>query len=111
MTLVQNDEQEIQLFDWCGAAITSTNALEQHCHSLRDCAHAAEITIHQLNEQLQQLIGAKEQHEEQLLANLVRLLNEKKLKIRNQRRLLDTAGPDLKAGKIRLLEVLVARNS
>ncbi|PLB43092.1 hypothetical protein P170DRAFT_370454 [Aspergillus steynii IBT 23096] len=98
--LAQNDEQEIQLLDWCGTAIASTNALEQRCRSLQDRTCAAENMINQLNDQLLQLIGAKEQHEEQLLANLVRLLNQKKLKIRNQHRLLDTIKPDPETGKI-----------
>ncbi|KAK1141999.1 hypothetical protein N8T08_008322, partial [Aspergillus melleus] len=84
----------IQLLDWCGMAIASSNVLEQHCRALQDRACAAEHMIDQLNDQLQQLLAAKEQHEEQLLANLVRLLNEKKLKIRNQHRLLSTAEPD-----------------
>ena len=99
MTLMQNDEQEIQLLDWCGMAIASSNVLEQRCRALQDRACAAEHMIDQLNDQLQQLLAAKEQHEEQLLANLVRLLNEKKLKIRNQHRLLNTAEPDPETGK------------
>ncbi|KAI9041718.1 uncharacterized protein KD926_006617 [Aspergillus affinis] len=94
VTLMQNDEQEIQLLDWCGTAIACSNALEQRCRALQDRACAAEHMVDQLNDQLQQLFGAKEQHEEQLIANLVRLLNEKKLKIRNQHRLLNTAEPD-----------------
>lgn len=99
MTLIQNDDQEIQLLDWCGMAIASTNALEERCRSLQDRTYGAENMINQLNDQLQQLIDAKEQHEEQLLANLVRLLNEKKLKIRNQHRLRNTAESDAESGK------------
>jgi hypothetical protein len=43
---------------------------------------------------------AKTQHENQLVANFAQLLNEKKLKIRNQQRLLASATADPTKGKM-----------
>lgn len=45
---------------------------------------------------------AKSQHENQLLANFAQLLNEKKLKIRNQQRLLASATADPTKGETKL---------
>jgi len=54
----------------------------------------AEETINKLNGQLEELINAKSEHESQLISKFVQLLNEKKLKIRNQQRLLASARVD-----------------
>ena len=56
--------------------------------------HAAEDAVRRLGEQLEELMLAKNQHEHELIANFARLLNEKKLKIRNQQRLLASATLD-----------------
>lgn len=94
ITLNQDDEQTIQLFDWSGAAVARADTLEQQISSLNSRCRAAEATIHELNTQIEELIYAKVQHENQLIANFVQLLNEKKLKIRNQQRLLASATVD-----------------
>ena len=54
--------------------------------------------MHELNSQLKDLKLAKVQHENQLIASFVQLLNEKKLKIRNQQRLLASATVDPSRG-------------
>lgn len=94
IVLKQDDEQAIELFEWSGLATARVDALETQLSSLTDRYRVAESTIHQLGEQLSQLMKAKEQHEDQLVANFVLLLNEKKLKIRNQQRLLSSATVD-----------------
>lgn len=58
----------------------------------------AEETIGKLNTQLEELIQAKTDHDDQLIAKFVQLLNEKKLKIRNQQRLLASAKVDSNKG-------------
>jgi hypothetical protein len=68
--------------------------LESQVIDLTDRVHAAEDTVQKLNEQLEELMRAKTQHEVQLVANFVQLLNEKKLKIRTQQRLLASATMD-----------------
>ncbi|EAW14664.1 uncharacterized protein ACLA_000750 [Aspergillus clavatus NRRL 1] len=94
VTLRQDDEQAIQLFDWSGMAVARADALEQHLSSLNDRYSAAEDTIKQLSKQLKELVDAKSQHDEQLMACFVQLLNGKKLKIRSQQRLLAAAEMD-----------------
>ncbi|GIJ85431.1 hypothetical protein Asppvi_004288 [Aspergillus pseudoviridinutans] len=102
VTLRQDDEQAIQLFDWSGAAVARADALEERLSTLTDRYRAAEDAIERLNKQLEEFMSAKTQHDELLMANFVQLLNEKKLKIRNQQRLLASAKVDSeKASEIR----------
>ncbi|EAW24195.1 uncharacterized protein NFIA_037690 [Aspergillus fischeri NRRL 181] len=102
VTLRQDDEQAIQLFDWSGAAVARADALAERLSTLTDRYRAAENAIQRLNQQLEEFMSAKTQHDELLMANFVQLLNEKKLKIRNQQRLLASAKVDSeKASEIR----------
>ncbi|KKK16062.1 hypothetical protein P175DRAFT_0458910 [Aspergillus ochraceoroseus IBT 24754] len=94
ITLSQDDEQAIELFEWSNIAISRADALEKSLDSLLDRYRAAEETINLLNRQLEEFITSKNQHEDQLMADFVRLLNEKKLKIRNQQRLLASTNVD-----------------
>lgn len=73
--------------------------------NLTDRYREAEDTIAKLSQQLADLMEAKSQHENQLLANFTQLLNEKKLKIRNQQRLLASATADPTKGETKLHEV------
>ncbi|KAJ6001767.1 hypothetical protein N7522_006994 [Penicillium canescens] len=94
LVLKQDDEQAVELFEWTGIAVMRADMLEQQVSSLTSRYRLAEDTIHKLNEQLENLMQAKTQHETQLVTNFAQLLNEKKLKIRNQQRLLASATPD-----------------
>ncbi|KAN0075984.1 hypothetical protein V8E54_007254, partial [Elaphomyces granulatus] len=94
ITLPQNDDETIQLFEWAGEATTRADELEHQASSLIGRFSTAEDTINKLNRQLEELINAKNEHESQLISNFVQLLNEKKLKIRNQQRLLASARVD-----------------
>ncbi|KAL5355461.1 hypothetical protein BJX96DRAFT_141349 [Aspergillus floccosus] len=94
VSLKQDDEQAIELFNWTGMAVARADVIEDQLSSLRDRYRAAEDTINRLNKQLEDFISAKHQHEEQLMTDFVQLLNEKKLKIRNQQRLLASANVD-----------------
>jgi hypothetical protein len=73
--------------------------LEQQVTNLTSRCTLAEDTINKLNQQLEELLHAKSQHENQLVANFVQILNEKKLKIRNQQRLLAAATVDPAKGQ------------
>ncbi|KAL3438005.1 hypothetical protein BDV09DRAFT_141284 [Aspergillus tetrazonus] len=94
LTLHQDEEQDIELFDWTNLAVTRADILEQRFNSLLDRFRTAESTIKLLNKQLEEFISSKNQHEQQLFSGIVQLLNEKKLKIRNQQRLLASAKVD-----------------
>ncbi|RDW88104.1 hypothetical protein BP6252_00136 [Coleophoma cylindrospora] len=94
--LQQDDDAEGDFsgFDWCGLALQATNASS---HKLED----AEKRIKELEAALQEsqasnreLVKAKADHEDDLLQKFSILLNEKKLKIRDQQRLLASAKVD-----------------
>ncbi|KAF9883036.1 hypothetical protein FE257_004319 [Aspergillus nanangensis] len=94
VSLRQDDEQAIQLFEWTGMAVSKAESMKGQFASLLCRYRDAEDTISRLNKQLEEFIRAKNQHEEQLMADFAQLLNEKKLKIRNQQRLLASASLD-----------------
>lgn len=66
---------------------------------LQDRYRAAEDAIERLKEQLEELTQDKSAHEGELMIHFAQLLNEKKLKIRNQQRLLTSATADVAQGK------------
>lgn len=74
--------------------VSKASALGDQISSLTDKLQAAEDTIAKLNARLEELVTARRDHENRLMANFVRVLNEKKLKIRNQQRLLAGAKLD-----------------
>lgn len=81
--------------------VCKASALGEQISSLADKLQAAEDTIAKLNARLEELVAARRDHENRLMTNFVRVLNEKKLKIRNQQRLL--AGAKLDASQSRHL--------
>lgn len=104
----QDEEQDIELFDWTNLAVTRADILEQRFNSLLDRFRTAESTIKLLNKQLEEFISSKNQHEQQLFSGIVQLLNEKKLKIRNQQRLLASAKVDPERRKLSICTVRLA---
>lgn len=105
VTLKQDDDQAIQLFDWTGVAASRADNLGEEISTLKTKYREAETTIKQLHSQLEELIEAKNEHDDQLIGKFVQLLNEKKLKIRNQQRLLSTAKVDPEKGSFGILVV------
>ncbi|KAJ6107921.1 hypothetical protein N7523_009244 [Penicillium sp. IBT 18751x] len=91
LVLKQDEEQAIELFEWSAVAVSRADELEQQVTTLSGRYRVAEDTIKKLRGQLEELLRAKNHHETQLVANFAQLLNEKKLKIRNQQRLLASA--------------------
>ncbi|KAI5301087.1 hypothetical protein KEM55_002636 [Ascosphaera atra] len=89
ITLSQSDE-EISLFDWAGTAVLQSETLHEELSSLREAVSTAEETSKKLQKQLDDFLSEKQQHDEQMMAKFAGLLNEKKLKIRNQQRLLSS---------------------
>lgn len=97
--LEQDGEQEIELFDWTGiAALSATDAQEQ-VTALNSKLQEQQEAVTKLNAQLDDLIKAKQEHEDELLQKFTELLNAKKLKIRNQQRLLSGARVDGNSGQ------------
>ncbi|KAI9722390.1 MAG: hypothetical protein M1812_001862 [Candelaria pacifica] len=97
ISLTQDNEQAIELFDWTGVASTAAASAENDLASLTVRYHDQEITITKLKKQLEDLIKAKQEHENSLLEKFRELLNTKKRKIRDQQRLLADAKVNPKA--------------
>jgi hypothetical protein len=91
---LKQSEDEIQLFDWAASAVDQQKLLQDEVSTLRGRSEADQATITALQAQLADLVRAKQEHEEQLISKFALLLNEKKLKIRNQQRILSTAKID-----------------
>jgi hypothetical protein len=91
---LKETEEEIQLFDWASSAVDQQRSLQEEVSTLRSKLEASQATITALQSQVADLVKAKKEHEEQLISKFAVLLNEKKLKIRNQQRILSTAKVD-----------------
>ncbi|KAI9784081.1 MAG: hypothetical protein M1816_001053 [Peltula sp. TS41687] len=99
ISLQQDDTQEIELFDWTGLSAQAAITAEDEKRSLETRLEARDEAIKQLNKQLEDLIKAKAEHENALLEKFSELLNSKKLKIRDQQRLLSGSKVDAGKGK------------
>ncbi|EMC96314.1 hypothetical protein BAUCODRAFT_70602, partial [Baudoinia panamericana UAMH 10762] len=86
--LQQNEEEEASLFDWACTAVTIADSLREQMTALQTSAASHQEQVAKLNRQLDDLVQAKKAHEEELLKKFAVLINEKKLKIRQQQRLL-----------------------
>jgi len=95
----QDNDEAIELYEWAAAAADTTTDLARAMRDLNTKYQAQADTIKKLNEQLEDLIQAKKQHETLLLEKFQALLNAKKLKIRDQQRLLAGAKVDPQKGK------------
>lgn len=80
-----------------------SDAYEHQISTLTSQIEAAEESIKRLQTSLADLVQSKNEHENLLLANFARVLNEKKLKIRNQQRLLATSNVASGQGMTNLL--------
>jgi hypothetical protein len=97
------EDEEIDAYQWAALAARHENEARNHVSSLeRQLAEQTE-TARRLNEQLQSLIEAKQSHEVVLLQKFSELLNSKKLKIRDQQRILATAKVDPATGQSSLI--------
>ena len=93
--LLRKDEsQEIDSISWTATAVMRSTTLEKQMEDLREKYDEQSRTVETLNQQLEDLIVAKLEHENALLKKFQDLLNAKKLKIRDQQRLLASAKVD-----------------
>ncbi|KXJ89682.1 hypothetical protein Micbo1qcDRAFT_234955 [Microdochium bolleyi] len=83
-----DESNEISPFHWCVAILGERAELEGRAASSTAKIEFLEHTVNELKDQLQEFIKAKEDDESQLLEKFRDLLNEKKVKIRQQQRLL-----------------------
>ena len=98
IALHKNDDESIELYEWAAAAADTTTDLARAVRELDIKFQDQANTIKKLNQQLENLIQAKKEHETLLLEKFQALLNTKKLKIRDQQRLLAGAKVDPQKG-------------
>ncbi|KAI1272598.1 hypothetical protein F5Y07DRAFT_288351 [Xylaria sp. FL0933] len=94
INLDENDRTEISPFDWCVSAIESRTKVTEELAAATAKIESLENSINELKAQLEDFIASKEEDETQMLEKFRDLLNEKKLKIRQQHRLLAAAKVD-----------------
>lgn len=82
------EKVEMSLFDWCGTIITSKDKSSHELHSLQTSLREKDAQIKKLEDSLSELVTLKERYDNALLEKFSLLLNEKKLKIRDQQRIL-----------------------
>ncbi|CAD6443698.1 680875d3-d2be-4550-8ca9-1f074c87d50a [Sclerotinia trifoliorum] len=92
--LDETEEEEISLFDWCALATKSADSSKDELEALRIKYSEQQETLKKLNENFRELTKRKSDHENQLLGKFSLMFNEKKLKVRDQQRLLAGAKVD-----------------
>ncbi|KAK4043583.1 hypothetical protein C8A01DRAFT_43524 [Parachaetomium inaequale] len=94
LTLNHKADEAIQLFDWCGAAALQREQFQETVVAEKAKVSDLEARISELRNQLDELTESKKTREVEILEKFCGLLNEKKLKIREQQRLLSIAHVD-----------------
>ncbi|KAG9233122.1 hypothetical protein BJ875DRAFT_55083 [Amylocarpus encephaloides] len=104
VSLASTEDEEISLYEWCGSVIQSKDTVTHDLESLQATARSKDEVTRKLEESLAELVSLKDAHENALLEKFSLLLNEKKLKIRDQQRLL--SGAKINPAKLEELERL-----
>lgn len=96
IVLPQNDkaDDEFDGFEWCGLALEATNTSSHELLSLKNKVKEQDEAIRKLEASFKDLLKTKTDQEDELLQKFAALLNEKKLKIRDQQRLLASSNVD-----------------
>lgn len=89
--LSHSPRELIELFDWCALSAQTANEAKEALGSTTAKASKLEESVRELKAQLDELVAAKEADESELLEKFRDLLNEKKVKIRQQQKLLASA--------------------
>ncbi|KAK4165029.1 hypothetical protein QBC43DRAFT_41708 [Cladorrhinum sp. PSN259] len=94
LTLDWKEDEAIQLFDWCGAVAQEREKLKTQAITQTATMSDLKSRIADLRKELEELAEAKKEREAELLEKFCDLLNEKKVKIREQQKLLNSANVD-----------------
>jgi hypothetical protein len=94
LTLNHKADEAIQLFDWCSVAALGRDQFQETVVAEKAKVSDLEARITELRSQLDELTESKKAREAEILEKFCGLLNEKKVKIREQQRLLSTAQVD-----------------
>lgn len=90
----ENEEPEISPFDWCVSILGDRERISKDVSAMQARTRELEGSVEELKTQLEDLIQSKDRDETALLEKFRDLLNEKKVKIRQQQRLLASAEVD-----------------
>ncbi len=90
--MVYNEDEAIELFEWCNATLEVRAQIQQELVQTKVKAEGLESAVDDLKSQLEELVAAKDEDETVLLEKFRGLLNEKKLKIREQQTIIDSFG-------------------
>ena len=93
---VDDEREEVSAFEWVDVAVAASDGLQTQLDELQASMTSQQEQVTKLSAQLDDLVKAKKEHEDELLAKFAALLNAKKLKIRDQQRLLAGAKIDPK---------------
>lgn len=93
------EREEVNGFEWADTAVANSDALRSELETLQASVSSQKDDVARLTQQLDDLVKAKKEHEDQLLQKFASLLNAKKLKIRDQQRLLHGAQIDPSAAE------------
>ncbi|MCJ1466645.1 hypothetical protein MMC07_005265 [Pseudocyphellaria aurata] len=94
ISLEKDEDQEIDAISWAATAVTRSTDLEKQFQELSARYEEQGRTIEKLDQQLENLIQAKIEHEQSLLERFQALLNAKKSKIRDLHRALASVKVD-----------------
>jgi hypothetical protein len=94
----QDSEDKVDLFRWSGTSALAAASCQMEMMSLKDAVISLQATVKRLQNQMDDLIEAKNEHEDEMLGKFQLLLNSKKLKIRDQQRLLAASKVDVASG-------------
>ncbi|KAF1982159.1 hypothetical protein K402DRAFT_424746 [Aulographum hederae CBS 113979] len=94
IALKRTSKEDPSLFQWAASASATYSGAQTELASLTAKLEEQQKEVDRLNQQLSSLVDAKKDHEDALLTKFSDLLNSKKLKIRDQQRLLAGAKVD-----------------
>ncbi|KAL8950674.1 MAG: hypothetical protein Q9222_003311 [Ikaeria aurantiellina] len=94
LSLSHDPNAAINVIEWCHTAVSHSKTLETSFNEINRKYTEQVLVSQKLNQQLEDLILAKKEHEDAILRKCAVLLNTKKSKIRDQQRLLSAATVD-----------------
>ncbi|KAI5205583.1 hypothetical protein AUEXF2481DRAFT_388214 [Aureobasidium subglaciale EXF-2481] len=97
IVLDKDEDEAIQLYDWTGFAVFRADTLAHRLATFQSTVAEHQKRIDELTAQLDDLVKAKKSQQDEMLRKFAALLNTKKLKIRDQQRLLARAKVDPRA--------------
>lgn len=95
ISLKETDEEDlVNGLDWTEVAATASDELRAKVETLQASVESQKNELAKLSTELDMLVKAKKEHENEMLSKFAALLNSKKLKIRDQQRLLQNGNID-----------------